>query len=251
MRKHGPLTWKGGLIENLRLTVWLLFLQAAALRAHPHPHIITTYQPLQGSDAAFLPMQLADGDLFSAVETCGPLAESVAKPIFRGVVSALQHCHGLGIYHGDVKPENILLCGGEAKLTDFGSCSFGSVVSKPCSTVLYGSPESTEVLYGTSSGSYAASACDVWSLGISIVATLSGFMPWEAAHTSDRRYHYWQHAVRQSVDGVPLSVCKSMMFGSTGVSEEVVDLVCRMLHPIPSCRPSLSEIAAHQWFAAA
>ncbi len=47
-----------------------------------------------------------------------PVAETVR--ILRDVVSALAYAHGNGVIHRDVKPDNVLLSGGVAVVTDFG-----------------------------------------------------------------------------------------------------------------------------------
>jgi hypothetical protein len=42
-----------------------------------------------------------------------------------------------------------------------------------------------------------------------------------------------------------------MMFGGEwykSFSLDLVDLVCRMLHPTAEKRPTLAEIASHRWF---
>ena len=52
-----------------------------------------------------------------------PLRSSVAKFIFRQILTAVIHCHASGVVHGDLKPSNVLVevNTGRAILIDFGS----------------------------------------------------------------------------------------------------------------------------------
>eukprot|EP01137_Pigoraptor_chileana_P007691 Opistho-2@53601 len=62
-------------------------------------------------------------DLFDFIETF-ELSESIARTVFRQLLSALRHCHKRGIVHGDVKDENIKVNATtlQVVLIDFGSC---------------------------------------------------------------------------------------------------------------------------------
>ena len=93
----------------------------------------------------------------------GYLSEDVAREIFAQTLRALHHCHRRGIYHGDIKPENILLhtpaanaAQGElsvgepsseaparpiAKLCDFGSASLHRRSTRASGSLVYAAPE--------------------------------------------------------------------------------------------------------------
>jgi serine/threonine protein kinase len=242
-------------------------VQAKLLRAHPHAHVIATHEPFGTRTEAYLPMELCERDLFAGVEAEGPLPEQQARVVFGQVVSALQHCEGLGVYHGDVKPENVLLVRGLAVLADFGSSKTKPHTSKGCSTLQYGAPEAVAMLRGGEGGrthAYSVSAADVWALGVSMAAVLSGFMPWDVAHSSDARYNYWAHACDGSSSGgdvtatgvatAPLrDAADKLIFGGCDVvpSPALLSLLCGMLHPSPAHRLTLAGVAAHAWFAEA
>jgi eukaryotic-like serine/threonine-protein kinase len=86
-----------------------------------HPHIVPL---LTAGDAGGLPyftMPLVKGDsLRVRLETRGELPLNDAVRLLREIATALAHAHDHGIVHRDIKPDNILLSGGSAMVTDFG-----------------------------------------------------------------------------------------------------------------------------------
>lgn len=61
-------------------------------------------------------------DLHRFCEENGCLDESQAKKVLLQLISALKHCESCGVFHRDVKPQNLLICTdtSEIKLLDFG-----------------------------------------------------------------------------------------------------------------------------------
>jgi serine/threonine protein kinase len=86
-----------------------------------HPHIVPL---LSAGDADGLPYYtmpfVAELTLRGRLEQEGALPPPEAVGILRDVASALAHAHAHGVVHRDVKPDNVLLAGGEAIVTDFG-----------------------------------------------------------------------------------------------------------------------------------
>jgi serine/threonine protein kinase len=62
-------------------------------------------------------------DLFDFISKQEFLSENIARKIFRQVLDATVYCELKGVFHRDIKDENIILDlkTGEAKLADFGS----------------------------------------------------------------------------------------------------------------------------------
>jgi serine/threonine-protein kinase len=125
-------------IERFRREIHL----AAKLQ---HPHIVPV---LSTSDAAGLPyytMPFIDGQsLRQRLAGGAPLAAGEAIAILRDVARALAFAHEHGVVHRDIKPDNVLLAGGSATVTDFG-------IAKAISSARRGDGE-TLTLVGTSLG---------------------------------------------------------------------------------------------------
>ncbi len=153
--------------------------EARAAGRLSHPNIVT------GIDAGF-----ADGYYYFAMEYVegrslgdrlkdGPLAEPEVVHLGRQVASALDHAHGAGIVHRDVKPENVLISDkGQAKLCDLGLARSAhedlriTQAGMAVGTPFYISPEQ---IRGKEPGPHA----DIYSLGCTLYHLASGQPPFE------------------------------------------------------------------------
>eukprot|EP01043_Picozoa_sp_COSAG02_P020142 COSAG02_NODE_986_length_15452_cov_17.818602_11_plen_1305_part_00 len=135
-----------------------------------HPNIINLLDIAFDDIRAMLVMEMADGDvLFELVKDGFPLPEDFACVVMQQIIAAVGHCHDLGIYHRDLKLENILMTtDGIVKIADFGASKDASVNSLPKSkvgTISYMAPEVTSVNKEDTKSRYGAGA-DIWSLGV-------------------------------------------------------------------------------------
>jgi serine/threonine protein kinase len=87
-------------------------LQRAARTAGrlQEPHIVPIHDSGEIDGQLFLDMHLIEGgDLSRLLEQSGALTLSQAVAIVRQAASALDAAHAVGLVHGDIKPENILI----------------------------------------------------------------------------------------------------------------------------------------------
>ena len=91
-----------------------------------HKHIIQLRETFEEDDTVYMVMERPKGkhlDLFDLITQKGVLSEKMSRKIIFQLVQALQHCQEQGVFHRDVKDENILIDqdSGNIKLIDFGS----------------------------------------------------------------------------------------------------------------------------------
>jgi serine/threonine protein kinase len=86
-----------------------------------HPHIVPVLTAGELDGLPYYTMPLEEGrSLRDRLNESGalPLAEAVG--ILGDVAKALAYAHGRGVVHRDIKPDNVLVCGDAAVVTDFG-----------------------------------------------------------------------------------------------------------------------------------
>ena len=100
-----------------------------SLKAIPRcPHVLRAVQVARERGQVFLVTEWCDTDLLKLVESArdrgaGGLPERVAASALRHLLLALERVHASKWTHRDVKPENILIANGVAKLADFGEAT--------------------------------------------------------------------------------------------------------------------------------
>ncbi|KAK9960324.1 hypothetical protein ABG768_010394 [Culter alburnus] len=145
----------------------------AMKRLSPHPNILQLHELIYDKDTGTLSLicELMEMNIYEFIKgRQHPVSESKAKHYMYQLCRSLDHMHSHGIFHRDVKPENILIKNDVLKLADFGSCR--SIYSKPphteyISTRWYRAPECL-----LTDGHYSQKM-DMWSAGCVFFEILS------------------------------------------------------------------------------
>ncbi|MFA6046065.1 MAG: serine/threonine-protein kinase [Phycisphaerales bacterium] len=152
-----------------------------------HPNIVQAYDVGKAGDYHYFVMEFVDGTtVYDEIVKQRRFGETDALDIIIQVTEALQHAHGKGLIHRDVKPKNIMLTkSGVAKLADMGLAraisdkeAAEAEQGKAFGTPYYISPE--QIRGELNIGPQA----DIYSLGATLYHMLTGNVPYDAKNPS-------------------------------------------------------------------
>lgn len=99
--------------------------------------------------------------------------------IYSQILAGVDYLHSLGISHGDIKPQNILVAGDLAKLTDFGSSvlpeDFYTRTHENGGTILYSAPELAGTVHREKN--HHIFKGDIYSLGVLLYHLVTSRLP--------------------------------------------------------------------------
>jgi serine/threonine protein kinase len=176
----------------------------------------------------------AGGDLRYHI-TANRFSERKAAFIVICIASALHHCHGKGILHRDVKPENIILdAEGFPYLTDFGCSFIGSAASQEGGDLLCYDTSGTRQYLApevfTKSHRHGVEA-DFWSLGIILYEMMYSHRP------------FVKHVPRQAVRFVQDLYKQKIFLSSTSLNQPHPHAHMKTKQPLMKLPPPSSPMA--------
>ena len=94
-----------------------------------HPNIVRIFEVIGTKTKIYIVMEyVTGGQLSDKLCYWTKLSETDARRLFQQLIDAIDHCHYRGVYHRDLKPQNLLLDSkGNLKVTDFGLSAFRKV----------------------------------------------------------------------------------------------------------------------------
>lgn len=183
-------------VSQMRSTV---LREARLASAIEHPNVCSIYEIGESGDEAFIAMQYVPGQSLDQLIARGAANPKLVLSVGIQIADGLQAAHALGIYHRDLKPQNVMLTdGGLVKILDFGLArrlapeeelvGAGRVMAKDApaaaghtargGTIRYMAPE--QFVTG-----YSSVQTDVWALGVILYELASGRHPFANADAED------------------------------------------------------------------
>lgn len=202
-----------------------------------HPHIVPVLTAGEILGRPFFTMPFIEGEsLRQKIDREGELSLPEAARILTQVASALAHAHRHGVVHRDIKPDNVMIGGEYALVTDFGVAKAinASAVSKT------GAPTvtATGVAIGTPTymapeqvvaDPHADHRVDIYAFGVLAYEVLTGMTPFAGRTT--------QAVLAAHVVETPEPVLKRRPHLPAGLA----DLVMRCLEKRPADRPQTAN----------
>jgi serine/threonine-protein kinase len=183
--------------EQMRSTV---LREARLASAIEHPNVCAIYEVGESGEEAYIAMQFVPGQPLDELIAAGPANLQLVLSVGIQIADGLQAAHALGIFHRDLKPQNVMLTdGGLVKILDFGLArrltpedarfdpatpalakdkSVASTFTARGGTIRYMAPE--QFVTGHSS-----MQSDVWALGVILYELASGRHPFARPDAED------------------------------------------------------------------
>lgn len=200
------------------------FLREARAAAQINsPYVVQIFQVGEERNKPFIVMELINGGQLDKLIEKQPLSELRALEVCHDAALGLQSAQEIGLFHGDIKPENILFDQHQtAKIADFGLAQFlqRGQKSKPgeiWGTPYYIAPEKAR----KQQEDYRS---DIYSLGATLFHALTGQPPFEGDSAADvvlARLKNYAPSIRDI---------------NPSLHDATAKLVARMLEPDPSMR---------------
>ncbi len=178
--------------------------EARAAASLSHPSLVHVYDSGSDGDAHYIVMELLDRHrtLRDRLDEGGPLPADEVLRIGGELLAGLRVVHEHGLVHCDVKPANVMLGPGPAKLIDFGIATQpheGTDGDTSIGSLRFMSPEQLH-------GEALTPASDLFSLGAVLYQSLTGSPPYPGETPEEISAAHAAGRVRPPstlVDGIP------------------------------------------------
>ncbi|MBA0739724.1 hypothetical protein Gogos_012962, partial [Gossypium gossypioides] len=173
------------------------------------------------------------GELFVRIASKGKLSEAEGRKFFQQLIDGVSYCHNKGVFHRDLKLENVLIDDkGNIKISDFGLSALpqhireDGLLHTTCGSPNYVAPE---IL---ANRGYDGATSDIWSCGVILYVILTGYLPFD-----DRNLAVLYQKIFKGDPQIP-----------KWLSPGARNMIRRILDPNPETRITMAGIKEDEWF---
>ncbi|CAN6200340.1 unnamed protein product [Urochloa humidicola] len=215
------------LVEQIRREI-------CTMKLIQHPNVVRLYEVMGSKTRIYIVLEfIMGGELLDIVATSGKLKEDEARRYFQQLINAVDYCHSRGVYHRDLKLENLLLdINGNLKISDFGLSAISDQVKNDgllhttCGTPNYVAPEVID------DKGYDGALADLWSCGVILFVLLAGYLPFED----------------DNIASLYKKISEAQFTCPSWFSAGAKRLITKILDPNPSTRIKVPQILKDPWF---
>jgi serine/threonine-protein kinase len=229
-----------GLLSAVQMRSTVL-REARLASAIEHPNVCAIYEVGETGDEGYIVMQYVPGQSLDQLIARGPASLQLLLSVGIQIADGLQAAHTLGIFHRDLKPQNVMLTdGGLVKILDFGlarrlhpeeanfdptkpalakDASMAATYTARGGTIRYMAPE--QFVTGQSSVQ-----SDIWALGVILYELASGRHPFAKPDAEDF----------QAIHAIQFSTPQDLSVIVPGISPELKSVIAACLEKIPGAR---------------
>ncbi|KAL3337984.1 hypothetical protein AABB24_030249 [Solanum stoloniferum] len=208
--------------------------EIGTLKLLKHPNVVRLYEVLASKSKIYMVLEYVNGgELFDRIVSKGKLSEPQGRKLFQQLIDGVSYCHDKGVFHRDLKLENVLIdLRGNIKITDFGLSALpqhfrdDGLLHTTCGSPNYVAPE---IL---SNRGYDGAASDTWSCGVILYVILTGYLPFD-----DRNLAVLYQKILKGEVHIP-----------KWLSAGAKNLIKRILDPNPHTRITMAQIKEDAWF---
>ncbi|KAI7753498.1 hypothetical protein M8C21_033236 [Ambrosia artemisiifolia] len=208
--------------------------EIATLKILKHPNVVRLHEVLASKTKIYMILEYVNGgELFDTIASKGKLSESDGRKLFQQLIDGVSYCHDKGVYHRDLKLENVLVdAKGSIKISDFGLSALpqhlrdDGLLHTTCGSPNYVAPEILN------NRGYDGATSDTWSCGVILYVILTGYLPFDDRNLA---------VLYQKIFKGDVQMPKWLPSGAK-------NLIKRILDPNPKTRITMADIKADEWF---
>ncbi|WP_406381396.1 serine/threonine-protein kinase [Streptomyces sp. NBC_01618] len=215
-----------------------LLLEGRWLRTFTHPHLVRAYETFESPEPLVVLETLTGETLSHLVGRLSrrPAAGDVAL-LGVQLCSAIHYLHGHGLLHLDLKPSNVVVDCGHAKVLDLSVARAPGIAPPGVGTFGYLAPEQAR-------GGPLSTAADVWGIGVTLYEVATGEAPFDGGENMDETVDETDDGTGGRADRYPqLEEPAPPIRSRRRLPRDLAAAIDSCLRTDPAARPTVLELA--------